>query len=543
MTSAYNKEILVMLKNVVSIDKVNWSVVWELLKDFDALSGFEVSRHDNRGDRSPFEKGAAYLNIKEEQEEIFRELFKDLLSSVAGNIIGLSNCFIIYWSLSGREEFVKAVFQDYMESVNENCIAVYNELIQSLNTQYYEHHHYQKLNSIIGVEKWLDVFRSAQYFMPFHDPVIAVTKLIRPIGSKKIGYKYILPMKPILRAVIVEWYHFDIDVEKEEILQTIQGSLNEASFWAAILLDDMAPDAQAPDWLDAEILNALTITYWPEVGSRIFLHTFGPSYRNKNKNPLYAFMKVELKQIFIEIINNSKMSGWENAIEFPNGFIAFFGWVREHGTEHISDAVEAILREKFISELERICRDSDALVDKSNKDRFSSYNYGDVDYQNTFPYFLWLLLGSDEAQMKRIEHSMFDIKPFFYGGFTSMHFAKSYVEFVLLTLTSITQLSNLDEAQGQRLVRIIKIVCNSVMVPYSHLVERDNEIWDPLKDGEISFYSLSVALLNMRFQSIQNSPYHAFFIPLFDCINSVKVAQWPFERITDLSSYYRFRQY
>lgn len=541
MTSTYNTKAYEILKNALLQGKINWAIVHELPASFDEISGFEISRFEKRGDRSPFEFGSAYLNIKDSKQKEFFKLFKDLLVETRSDITALANMFIVYWSLSCRDDSKASILYYYKKIVGTEYLRVYQFLINSLNREYYAYHHYQKLDSISSVEKWLDVFHTAQYFSTNNDPVIAVTRLVRSERNRKIDYQYVTPMKPILRSVLIEWYNFEINAHKDFFINTINSSLQETAFIAATILDDMSKEAKPPKWLDTDIIELLVTRYWSQVGSCIFLHVYGISYRNRHDNNVYKRLKNKLKLIFLHVVCNPKLAGWQESLEFPHGYVAFFSWVRIHGTENIPNDVEYLLKDKLILDLGHVQKKSATIIADSNKNIFASYNYIKSDYQNTLPYLLWLLLGLNDEQLRKFQSILLNVKPLFYGGFASKTFAKEFVEFILLVLTSITQLNSIDESQKLILRKLLDIVCKSVIVPYIHLTERKNEVWDPLANGETLFYGVTLALLNIRLQAVKKSIYEQDFKDFFNYLNSIKVTQWPYERIPDLIRYYKFK--
>ena len=84
MSSVFSDKTFEILKNAICQGSIKWSIVYELTEKFDRVFGFKISRFENRGDRTPFEKGIAYLNVEEVDYEKFKRLFEVLSLSDMG---------------------------------------------------------------------------------------------------------------------------------------------------------------------------------------------------------------------------------------------------------------------------------------------------------------------------------------------------------------------------------------------------------------------------------------------------------------------------
>ncbi len=540
MNLLFNEKIFKILKISICIGEINWSIVYDLPKEFDAVSGFNVSRFENRGNQTIFKNRLAYLNLGKVNQEEFRLIFEALLVETKNDIVALANLFVIFHSLSTNEDFNRHILLIYKAAIDTRCEKVYELLIDSLNREYYVNLNDPRLENVTSVENWLMAFHSAQYFHNNNDPVISSIRLIQDDTTLDVDYQYLIKMKPILRSIIKGWFNFNIVSDKDFLVSKITSSQCEASFISATLLNDTLPDVSPPKWLDNDIMEILFIKHWPEIGSYIFLFLYGIKYQNSN-HAVHKKLKDGMRAMFPQVMNKSTHYAWQNSISFPLGLIAFYGWVRTYGHETIPNDVYDLMRIRLLDSLEKVTTETKKALADSNSDIFNSHSYGKEEYINTFPYILLLLMDCNENQVKQFKDIMFDVKPFFYGGFAATKHATNFTEFILMVLTSITQIEELDNTRIKKFQSLIKTVCDSVIIPYIHTSERHNEIWDPLATGEVFSFSITLAMFNIRLQKILNSEYKPAFNTFFEYINSVKIAKWPYERIEDLNGYYKFK--
>jgi hypothetical protein len=125
----------------------------------------------------------------------------------------------------------------------------------------------------------------------------------------------------------------------------------------------------------------------------------------------------------------------------------------------------------------------------------------------------------------------FEFKPLFYGAFPARTIATHFTELMLLIVLSGYRLNGLGKKEFANLNNILQIITDTILIPYVHLVERDDEIWNPESKREgyqynAGLYLISNALSNIRKKSIYKH-YQDFFIS----IGEVKIAKWPYEQI------------
>lgn len=118
----------------------------------------------------------------------------------------------------------------------------------------------------------------------------------------------------------------------------------------------------------------------------------------------------------------------------------------------------------------------------------------------------------------------------FYGSYSSNLIAIRFTEFILMIVTSINNLHDLSQFELENLNTLITNLSNTLLIPYIHIAEREKEIWDKGNNEQLTFYNPAKHLINDRLREISKGNYAENYNGLFQLLNDVKVAQWPYER-------------
>lgn len=524
------------LKNIIqtiisSKSTVDWMVVHDISKSKIEIEGVEFSFVDGKERyNEPFKTNQGYISLKKTSVvSDFQKIAIELLEEFKSNPIALANLFIVFTRVSYKGEDKETLLKNFKKQLGKDvCSNIFNLLIASLNNEYYRDKY--SIKKPISTNDWLDIFRSTQYMHGISDPLINCLQLVRSERNLKLDFDLLEKMKPLLRAVLVGQYGFDLEIPKSK-LEQLYLSADELIFLSACLIDDSAPDKTSPDWLTEMLIEKFLENHWDKIGKQIFVHTFGLSFRNKNDNKLYERLRDLSHVILLKHIKkeNDKTLTWISKFKFPDDFIALFGWLssREIKLNEIPDSNRAAITNQFVSELQRIAKSIPVhLASENSSDPFTSFQLYERKYQVALAYILLFLLSATDTNRKDIENICHEFKTLFYGGFRATHLATHFTELMLLIALSGNYLTGTDEKEYSSLKKYLKVISDTVLIPYIHLKEREDEVWNPESEREVLQFSAGSHLVTNAFANIRKHEIGKQYDNFFKVINEVKITEW-----------------
>lgn len=521
-------------KIISSKSKIDWMIVHEISKVKIEIDGIKFSFVDGKERYDePFKINQGYLsletpsNIKE-----FKIFSSELLEEFKANPIALANLFIVLSRASYKGEDEEILFKNFKKKLGKDvCISVFNLLIASLNNEYYRDNHFIK--KTLNTNDWLDIFHSTQYMHGISDPLIDCLQLVRSDRNRKLDFDLLEKMKPLLRAVLVGQYGFDLEIPKSKLKQLYLNS-EELIFLSACLTDDSAPDQTPPDWLTETLIEKFLENNWDTIGKQIFVQTFGLSCRNKNDNKLYDHLKQLSHAILLKKIKteNTETVKWISKFEFPNDFIALFGWLslNKINPSEIPDSNQIAITNQFVSELQRIAKQIPIhLASENSSDPFDSFQLHEGKFQTALAYVLLFLLSAKDTNKKDIENVCHEFKTLFYGGFRATYLATHFTELILLIGLSGIHINGLEEGEYLALEQYLKIISDTVLIPYIHLKEREDEIWNPESEREVFQWNAGSHLITTALTNVRKHKILKHYQDFFKTIDEIKISQWNFE--------------
>ena len=524
-----------LLKILKTSSHIDWFIVHRLSKEkFDNIK-FSFVDGKERYD-APFKTNLGYISFKKETFlKEYKEAIKDLIQELIDNEFALANIYILITRTSFQKEDENILEKLFVNNIKKELIKdIYTLLANSLNENYYSNLPY-KSNNYETLNGWLDIFNSSQYLHDTSEILFNILFLAKVDSFKKIEYEKIQGFNPLIRGRLISWYGTNIEIDKDELILLINCNLEEAGFFAALLIANNS----YPNWVDEKILNIFFIKYWDNIGKDLFLHLFGISYRNKGKD----FSK--LKAIIHPILFNKIKSvdefnkNWFNSLDFPNDFIALFSWLHQNKItlEDIDSKNQKLIASSIINSLNSIA-DNFAQYIASENDYFpfKSYQLNEVKYQTSLSYILLFITTLDEADFiitkKDFNSLVFKIRPHYYGGYRSQYLARNFTEILLLIVLSAINISNISEHIVKNIKHLLTVLNKTILIPYIHLAERDEEIWNKETEKSNFQYKIGEYLINDYLKRIKNNEngVNKHFNDLFELFDNVKVAEWIYER-------------
>jgi hypothetical protein len=525
------------LKNIIhkvlsnKSSEIDWLVVHTIHKSAPKITIVEFSFIDGKERQDePFKTNQGYISLKKAVTiEKFKEIIGELSIEFKANPISLANLFIITTraSYAGEDDgTLLSVFKDNIGK--ENCNIVFNLLINSLNTEYHNDKRYVDKQPE-NTNEWLTLFHSTQYLHEFSDPITNCLQLVRDERSRSLEFDLIQNMKPLLRAVLMGWYGYDLTIS-QATQDKIYENEQELTFLSACLIDDFSGEKVLPDWLNSKLVELFVEKYWAKIGKPVFIHVFGISYRNKQENNLYKKLEELLHEILFKKLTNENAEAikWISLLEFSTDFIALFSWFvkKEVKYNEIPTSIISELLKQFIKELQRISAELPRhLASENSSDPFNSFQFSEPKYQDAFAHLSLLLLYGTKENFKDIKSVCFSIKPLFYGGFRATYLAIHFTELLLLIGLSGFRLNGLDEDGKKVIKNYLKIISDLLLVPYIHLSERNDEIWNPESKKELLQYNAGQYLVNYAITEINNLEDKRHYDNFIDEINDIKVSK------------------
>jgi len=525
------EELKTIIQKVISQKSfIDWMIVHEISKSKIEIKGIEFSFVDGKERyNEPFKTNQGYLSLKDSFNPIeFTKIASNLLEDFKSNSIAMANLFILFTRVSYKGEDKDTLVKNFKKQLGKDtCINIFDLLISSLNSEYYKDNY--SIQKPLNTNDWLDIFRSAKYMHSISDPLLNCLQLGRSERSRKVDFELIEKMNPLLRAVLLGQYGFDLEISKSK-LKKLYNNTEELTFLSACLIDDSSPDKTPPDWLTDILIERFLENHWDIIGNHIFVHVYGLSVRNLNENKLYEYIAnlchvVLLKRIQTESVETAN---WISKFEFPNDFIALFGWLssKKINLSEIPDSNRGIITNQFVSELKRITKTIPVhLASENSSDPFTSFQLHEVKYQTALAYILLFLLSATDTNRKDIENVCHEFKTLFYGGFRASYLAIHFTELMILIGLSGNSLNGLGEAEYTSIKLYLKILSDTVLIPYIHLIERKDEIWNPEKESEVFQYNAGSHLVINAFANIHKHEIGIYYEHFFKIINEVAIVE------------------
>ena len=513
---------------LLSNNEVNWFIIHDisLCSPPENMSYSFIDKTIRNGE--PFRKNQGYINLESDlMIEDFKKLIIELIDCFGENQLALSNLYIISCEASyrgDRDELVDVFKKNIEEDKRKE---IFNILLNSLNSEYYMHNQISR-ELPTDASNWLQLFRKTQGICPVNDPVINCLRLCRENMDSNLNFELIENMKPLLRSVVLN-KGFNLIISDEKMEHLFEKK-EEIIFLAAYLMDNEYK--KKPNWLSEEFIELMMEKYWKDVGKNIFLEIYG----QEHKEEMDGLLEKLIHENFTKKISagGKKDNEWINSFEFPDDYIALFSWVNSKEIEIVNNNIFIIFLNQFIEELQRIEKTiPDQLVNEKNS--FKPYRLYEEKYQISLAYLLLLLINNfDDKIQTSLKDIFYKFVPLFYGNCHARSLAMGFTEImILIGLSSCKLKKDFDEKEVVALKKYLTIIENTILVPYVHLSERENRIWDCENEADMWKYDAGGYLVSKYLSEIQSqelSHYEEFY----KAISQIKIAEWPYERIQRL---------
>jgi hypothetical protein len=513
---------------------VNWLIIHQLAVKGATIIDVKFSFVEGKENLyEPFKTNQGHLTLEDKVAyKEFAKLVRELTNEYGDDINALANLYVLINRVSyphGEKPLVE-IFKKTIS--NDRTHEVYKYLVEILNDDYYKHHRLGAKETE-NMEAWLTLFHSAQYRHSIADPLMSVLQLVKPKGLN-LPFSLIRPMNAIMRATLIGWYGYDIGIAAQE-MTPIYSDQKELIFLSAYLINIHREEKKIPQWLSSDLVEIFLKREWDKIGRYFLIHNYGMNFRRQQENKVYAKMR-RLASKFLErtfFSESLETADWISHLEYPGHFIAICSWLIENKKRFgkISKSNRSKMLDQFIKEMQGIAhRIPDLIAEKNGNEPFLASHLGDAKYLNTLAYLFILFLYAEEDQLRSFKNICFDFKTLFYGGYRAISIAEHFAEVIILMVLSGINITNISKESFPKLNTLLKIISETILLPFVHLIEREEDIWNPQYEFGVSYSNAGRHQINEMLLKIKQNNIFAHYEAFFEKIEQIKVAQWPYER-------------
>lgn len=118
----------------------------------------------------------------------------------------------------------------------------------------------------------------------------------------------------------------------------------------------------------------------------------------------------------------------------------------------------------------------------------------------------------------------------FYGGYRARSLATNYFELMLLIGLSGINMQGLTDIHLTSIKNYIEIAISPALVSYVHLIERNDNIWDPERANHSSYSISGRRLISNALTRIKQHSIYPVYESLYKKIEDIMICEWPYER-------------
>jgi hypothetical protein len=528
------KELFEAIETVVSESAgVDWLIIRKLAEKFpDEPPGRFLFIDKEEKFELPFRFSEGYLTVDEHECEPFKVLLKELIEKNRDNLTAIANLFILQNRTGYRkadEEELTNFFRDAFGS--EQIPMLFEVLIKSLNKEFFGHTTSDR-GPVGDAKDWFYRFRASGMAGRAYQVPVSVVALVSNNIQGEVDFAYVSQMKPSIRAVLCESRGMGISMSHEQV-QTVLKKGDELPFLTAYLVERGRSRVGMLDWMTIDFIRHLFFD-WKRTGAFLLEKVLGGYQRIGALQPGEEQLKDLVRSVVAEVLveDSPKAAAWIEGLEFPKDYVGVFACLANGGLsyDHIPFANKQRLFLGILRDLERIFKDIGIFVGE-NKDHLgpSFWPLRDPQFQFLLCGLLILYLdaGDDESR-KRFKNVCFETKLLFYGAYRTSSLARKLAEMILLTALSADGFTSTSGELYAGLDIIQSDLVNTILVPYVHTIEREEEIWNPELEGVIGMLRSDNLLVNDALARIKNGALFERYSIFLTAMDEIAVARWPY---------------
>jgi hypothetical protein len=529
------EELLAAIESVISVyTEVDWLIVRKLAEKFpEEPPGRFLFIDREEKFELPFQFSEGYLKIEGDEYEPFKVLLKELIEKNRDNLTTIANLFV----LQNRTGCQTADAEDELESFFKEAVgdqqipAVFEVLMKSLNQEFFRHTSVDR-DPVVDAKDWFFRFRASAMVGRAYEVPVAVTALVSNNIQGGVDFVFVEQMKPSIRALLCEFWGMGISMGQDQV-QVVVEKGDELPFLTVYLVERSQYKSPMPDWMTIDFIRQLFCD-WKRTGAFLLEKTLGGYQRVGVVQPGQKQLEDLIRAVVAEKLVDAslKAAAWIEVLDFPKDYVGVFACLAD-GTVSYDKILFSNKQRLFLGilrDLERIFDDINIFVGENNDHEGPSYwPMSDPKFQFLFRVLLILYLDAgDNGSRKRFKKICFETKLLFYGAFRTSSLARKLAEMIFLTALSADGFTSTSTELFASLDILQSDLVNSILVPYVHTIEREEEIWNPEYEGVIGLLRSENLLVNDALGRIKNGPLFPNYSILFTAMDEIAVARWPY---------------
>jgi hypothetical protein len=527
------KELFDAIDSVVSESTgVDWLIVRKLAEKFPdgTLDRFSSIEKEEKFEL-PFRFNEGYLIIEEHEYEPFKLFLKELIDKNRHNLTAIANLFILQNRTGGCHSDKEELADFFRDAVGDRVPLLYEVLIKSLNKEFFAHTTIDR-DPVVDAKDWFYRFRASGMAGRAYEVPVAVTALVSNNIQGGVDFAYVDQMKPSIRAMLCEFWGMGISMGQGQ-MQAVVEKGDELPFLTVYLVERSKYKSPMPDWMTIGFIRNLFFD-WKRTGAFLLEKVLGVYQRVGIVQPGQKQLESLVRAVIAEVLvdGSPKAAAWIDGLEFPKDYVGVSACFADGNLPY--DDIPFPNKQRLflgiVRDLERIFDDIDIFVGENKDHEGPSYwPLSDQKFQFLFRVLLILYLdaGDDESR-KKFKKVCFETKQLFYGEFRTSSLAKKLAEMILLTALSADGFTSPSTELFAGLDILQSDLVNSILVPYVHTIEKEEEIWNPEYEGVTGMLRSENLLVNDALERIKNGALVANYSILFNAIDEIAVARWPY---------------
>ncbi|GGA82180.1 hypothetical protein [Puia dinghuensis] len=514
-------------------NEVDWLIVRKLAEQFptDNRERFSFIKEEERIDE-PFRFNQGFVTIEDVEFDEFKSLLRKVIQDNSENLTALGNLFVLQNRVSGPYSENEDLTEFFKGEVGiDRLPLLFETLMKSLNEQFFAHTSIDR-DTVLTTDDWLKSFGHSAMAGRAHEVLVAVLLLISEDIQNGVDFRYVRQMKPSIRAVLCDFWGMGISMAPGEV-QAVITEGKEVPFLAAYLIDRSKGRFAMPDWMALDRIRDMFLD-WKRTGKYLLEQVLGgrQGYGTPGvgQQTLSNFVRLVVSEVLIS--DSADSLAWIDGLEFPADMIGVFSCISEDGIAYSSIPVPVKQRlfQVVLRGIKQILGEVDVFLGENEGHEGPSYwALSDPKFQLMLCGLLVLYLDvGDGDSRKQFKHLCFEIKFLFYGAYKTSSLAKRLAEMLLLTVLSADEFTTESDELFSGLDILQRDIVDTILVPYVHEIEREEEIWNPEFEGVVGMVRSDNLLVNDALARIKNSVLFSKYNILFTAIEEIAVARWPY---------------
>lgn len=447
----------------------------------------------------PFDKPLGWIKLpKNQKQEILAEL-QSLITEIIAlknykfeGIINLMN-LVNRIDLSDDEHFelLKNMANQLDEDTPDTIIKI---LIENLNKKLkFPDYNFTVLPKTVSA--WENLFRQINYLDLFACSPIDILYELIVINKKKLSDIEIMSLaSPFLRAILFEFYGlgFDEKTNSDEVLNFLRNGKIEPEFIVAVIFDKGKETEPSISWISDDIISWLLENRWYTAGRTVLQRTFGVYYGRLNDTLRDRFIKIVSNNLTNWFLTNKfKIKAKEiiKSMEWPDDFEAFAGWLNHMKKTGVQLKFKLWMitdfSEKYVEIINNFIKNIPEIVlEKRSNAEFWPLDIFHTQSQLAASYALYFLLSADlimwNKWYSKLSDLVYQIRPLYYGSYSSIYIAKVFTEQLLIFTFSYVNIDDVTvKKKTEKIKQMLSLISNSLLYTFVRAAEREDIIWNP----------------------------------------------------------------